>query len=765
MPNELARSSSPYLLQHAHNPVHWRLWSDRAFADARARDVPVLLSIGYATCYWCHVMERESFENDTIAHQMNDHFVCIKLDREEHPEIDEIYMAATTISTGSGGWPMTVFLEPQSRRPFHCGTYYPPAPAYGRPSFPQLLSAMSSAWNDQRNDVLSQAEAFASAVREQVETPATPVRLGEDQIRAAVQGLLTRLDKANFGFGSAPKFPQPVFLDLLLDARPIVDDDTRAALDHAIRGTLDAMALGGLHDQIGGGFHRYSVDAHWTVPHFEKMLYDNAQLLQTYARAATEYNDDFYKRITRRTFEYLQREMAQSSGGGGGYASAQDAEVNHREGQNYLWTPDQIRDVLPDDDANFVIRMYGLDASANFQDPHHPDEPATWVPRLNDRPSEQELARLDDLNTTLLEARSKRDQPALDDKIITNWNALTVSALVSASIALDDPTLLDRAKHTLAFLLESMRTDSGELARATRAGSTPTIPATLEDHAALLAAIADVHRAAPAPELEAALAQTLQALDIHFATAPGVYHDTQADRSDLFVRPRTLHDGATPSGLGLLTLTLARLAQDNPTETTITRAADALSAASSACAQSPLTTTNATRALLTLMRLGPAAAAHYTFETPAAATPRERAPISVFVSNDTITLDDDHPVASIKVALDIAAPYHVVAADPGDSEPARALIPLRVGLISGSGVKVFADYPKGDPHGVEAIGTINAHTGRIEFDIALELAPNVGPTPGPPVLGITYQACADTHCTAPRTAPLGVEITLTSADP
>ena len=251
--NELIRSTSPYLLQHAHNPVDWRLWSDEAFTEAQERDVPVFLSIGYSTCYWCHVMERESFESELIASLMNEHFVCIKLDREEHPELDELYMASTTIMTGSGGWPMSVFLEPKSRKPFWCGTYFPPEPMHGRPSFTQVLQSLASAYKDRRDEVLEQSEALADAVSQQIAAQHKLVPVGVKHIQSAVSGLLQRFDRVNGGFGGAPKFPQPVFLELLLDAREIVDPDTRNAIDQCVRMTLDRMGTGGIFDQVGGG--------------------------------------------------------------------------------------------------------------------------------------------------------------------------------------------------------------------------------------------------------------------------------------------------------------------------------------------------------------------------------------------------------------------------------------------------------------------------------------------------------------------------------
>ena len=765
--NELGAATSPYLRQHAHNPVHWRQWSDDAFAEARERDVPVLLSVGYATCYWCHVMERESFESDQTARVMNDNFVCIKLDREQHPEIDEIYMAAATISTGAGGWPMNVFLEPDQRRPFWCGTYFPPQPTHGRPAWTQILTALADAWRDKRDNVLEQARRLGDAVREQIENPATPVEVGADQVGAAVSSLLARFDDQDGGFGGAPKFPQPVFLEFLLDARDAVDQQSSTAIDHVARRTLDAMALGGIHDQIGGGFHRYSVDGHWTVPHFEKMLYDNAQLLRLYARAAVLYDDPFYARVARRTARYALREMTPQGAepGAAGFHSAQDAEVDGREGLNYLWTPDQMRDALDPDDAAFAIALYALDAEPNFRDPHHPDAPPAHIPRLSQRPSPEDLERLDAINDTLRAARDQRPQPITDDKVLCSWNAMMVSALTTAASALREPDFMDAARRATAFL-ESNRTPSGALARTAAQNPESRVPAGLDDHAALAAALADLAALADfqdsaGDDTRERLGAILSEIDASFTSAPGVYHDTRADRSDLFVRPRTLHDGATPSAIGTLTLALARRAASDDPGPWIDRACDAVRAASASIADNPLGCTNATRALLALMRVPDRIEGRL-----AIAPPSERGddgapagPIALYVSDDAVELSESSPAASITVALDIPEPYHIIAADPGDTDAARALTPLRVGLVSGSGVAVYADYPKGEPSGVEGVGRVNTLSGRIEFEVALEHAPGIGATPGDPVLGISYQACTDDRCTAPRTLRLGVEVT------
>ncbi|MCC6968750.1 MAG: thioredoxin domain-containing protein, partial [Phycisphaerales bacterium] len=442
--NRLARESSPYLLQHAHNPVDWWSWGPDAFADARRREVPILLSIGYSTCYWCHVMERECFEQDDVAALMNERFVCIKLDREEYPAVDDAYMTAVQMTTGRGGWPLNVCIEPRTLKPFWGGTYFPRQPRHGLPSWPEVLTRLSDAWRGDRAGVEAQAERIASAVREHMEGAGQPVDIGHREISEAIGRLLQTFDRVHGGFGGAPKFPQPAFLELLLDVRPLAgDDSTGDAIDQALRTTLERMAMGGVFDQVGGGFHRYSVDERWLVPHFEKMLYDNASLAAVYARAAARLSDPYFSTIARRVIEYLRREMQLPDGM---FASAQDAEVDAREGKSYVWTPEELAQALDPGDSTFAARIYGLDAEPNFRDPHHPDEPAAFVLALQARPERlandlgASVAALQDriarINQQLLEGRGRRPQPGRDDKAITSWNGMAISALAIASTEL-----------------------------------------------------------------------------------------------------------------------------------------------------------------------------------------------------------------------------------------------------------------------------------------------------------------------------------------
>ncbi len=479
-PNRLAGQASPYLLQHAFNPVAWWPWGPAAFAEARRRDVPIFLSIGYSTCYWCHVMERESFESVEIAQQLNAAFVCIKVDREERPDVDDIYMAALQAFSGRGGWPLTAVLEPQNLRPFWAGTYLPPDDRMaggggGMPGLPRVIEGLSGVWRDRRDEVIEQAEQLAEAARERVVERFEAVRPTVDQVGQAVQQLLRLHDRRFGGFGPAPKFPQPAFLELLLDVREAADESTRLAIDAACKRTLDEMALGGVYDQVGGGFHRYSVDERWTVPHFEKMLYDNAQLALVYARAWSVWADPLYRRTAVRTLDYVLREMTDPSGA---FWAAQDAEVHAREGLSYLWTAQQIRDVLPKADAEVTLRVYGVDAGPNFRDPHHPAETASNVLRWSEPPgvmaerlgmSEAELVeRMSRISDVLLRVRDKRDQPSTDDKVICAWNGMMVHAMANCAMLLGEPRYFEAAKRAFAALVERVRQPDGTLLRTWR---------------------------------------------------------------------------------------------------------------------------------------------------------------------------------------------------------------------------------------------------------------------------------------------------------
>lgn len=776
--NRLANSTSPYLLQHAHNPVDWWPWGPQAFAEARARDVPIFLSIGYSTCYWCHVMERESFENEQVAAILNECFVCIKVDREERPDVDDVYMAATLISTGHGGWPMSVFLEPDQLRPFYCGTYFPaqPRPGLGSmPTLPQLAQGISSAWSERRSEVLQAAESLADATRAELTKALQPVALSPEVVERATMALLQTFDRVHGGFGGAPKFPQPANLEFLASMRTLVKDEAaRAAIDHALRFTLNRMAAGGIFDQVGGGFHRYAIDQHWLVPHFEKMLYDNAQLLPLYAQAFAVYQQPDDARIVYQIVQYLDREMTAPSGA---FYSAQDAEVDGHEGQNYLWTAQQVRDALHTD-TDLVCDLYGLTQGPNFRDPHHPNAQPLNVLRLDaslsDKaqqlamPYEQLTAKLDTANAVLLSVRNLRKQPRLDDKILASWNGLMIAGLARAALSLNDSTLLDRAQRAATAVCDQLITSDGVLMRSWREGRTHT-RGFLEDYAAVTAALVAVAKACAHfgrdGQLSLMTAQSLAAaVESLFMDDNGGCFDTANDHNELFLRARTTYDGAMPTGQSMMLhawLDLANLTSD-PHWTD--RAINLLKSMSAQIATGSVASINATRGLLRVLSMPGGAERVAAFgplpdsdQAPAELDTSEFTPVEIYADRESVTIGNDSP-DELWLEVHIAPGYHIIAAEPGSSATAAKLIPLRVFLLEGTGVQVYADYPVGEPLEHAATQeTIFVHHGTVRIRVALE---HEGQTTGTPLLGVQFQACDDRSCQLPTTVELDVAIDL-----
>lgn len=772
--NRLAEASSPYLLQHAHNPVDWRQWGPEAFEEARRRDVPILLSIGYSTCYWCHVMERESFENEDIGQEMSDKFVCIKLDREERPDVDDVYMAATLLLHGQGGWPMTVFLEPEKLRPFWCGTYFPPEPRGSVPGLPQVLEGMREAWDNQRDKVMSQAEAIAQAVREHLGVSAKPATLGSRQVADAAGVLLRSFDRTHGGFGGAPKFPQGPNLRFLAEVVGIAGDDaTGRAIDHALRFTLDKICAGGVYDHLGGGLHRYAVDGHWTVPHFEKMLYDNALLLEVLAITASEHNDAFHASAAHGIIDYVLREM---TGPEGGFYSAQDAEVDGREGLNYLWTAEEIEAALGEDDASFAKRVFGVDKGPNFQDPHHPSDDAKSVLRLADRPehvaretglSEPDfLARLSSVKAALLDARSRREAPGTDDKIIASWNGMMILAMVRAGELLERPEAIDAAERAAAFVVETMA-PGGRLHRTWRGGRLG--PAGfLEDYGAMVSALAALHAAGRGDGRWLGAAQDLRAEAMRrFASpeAPGVLFDAEPEASELFVRTRTTHDGATPCGTSLMLNALIDLAEAADDAEPLNDAIALLESVSRAVRDNPASTINATRALLRLLQTEASKAAPHLFaepddqQEPDFIEPEaDFTPVEIYAETERVSVGPERP-AIFKVVLRIKEGHHLLAADPGPEATDMGLTPTRVLVTGGKGIAAYADYPEGEPYRPPFAGEdapeIRVYKGDVEFEVAVELE---GEWEGTPVLALQFQACTDDACLKPSMLELDVAI-------
>ncbi len=556
MANRLARESSPYLRQHQHNPVDWYPWSDEALKKAKSEDKPIFLSIGYAACHWCHVMERESFEDGETAELMNRYFVNIKVDREERPDLDGIYMQAVVALTRHGGWPMSVFLTPDGE-PFYGGTYFPPAPRYQMPSFKQVLTAVADAWEQDRENVRDQAGRLSTMLREELGGPmAGTETISSSLLDNAAMKLAQAYDWKNGGWGKAPKFPQPMTIEFLLRKATRGDKMALQMAEHA----LDAMGKGGMYDVVGGGFARYSVDDHWLVPHFEKMLYDNAQLARVYLYAWLLTKKPHYRRIVEETLDFVMREM---TGPEGGFYSSLDADSEGVEGKFYVWTLEEITKALPDPhEQALVIAAYGITKEGNF-------EGKTVLQRKLDDAQLAGLTGVDEgeiplmlteAHAKLLSAREERVRPGTDDKCVTSWNGLMLSAFSEAGRYLENDTYKSMAMRNGRFLLNyAPDSSSGRLNRTWRAGQSGP-KGFLEDYAAMINGLISLYQTDPDPKWFAAARKlTDQMIDL-FSDPAGGFFDTGTDHETLIVRPRDIQDNATPSGGSLAALALLAMA-------------------------------------------------------------------------------------------------------------------------------------------------------------------------------------------------------------
>ena len=554
MANRLARETSPYLLQHANNPVDWYAWGPEALERAKREDKPIFLSIGYAACHWCHVMERESFEHAPTAALLNRDFVCIKVDREERPDLDEIYMAATVALAGGGGWPMSVFLAPD-QRPFFAGTYFPPADRHGRPGFSTVLGRIAELWRTRRGDLLDQASELTRHVREQFEHAAHG-EVSSELARAAVRDLGRAFDTRWGGFSKAPKFPPCAALQLLLRHHRATGDDTSLAM---VRRTLDAMKDGGIYDQLGGGFARYSTDERWLVPHFEKMLYDNAELTQTYLAAFQVTHDPEYRRVAAETLDYVLREM---QGAHGGYFSATDADSEGEEGKYFVFSLAEVQAALDRESAEHFAYFYDVSAEGNWEGTNvlnRPRSVATAATELGISTHDLERS-LAAARATLLELRKTRVPPLLDDKVIAAWNGLMLGAMAEGFRVLRDRRYLVSAERAARFVLEQLRRPDGGVYRTAR-GERAHLDAYLEDYAFVTDALVTLYEAgAPESFLHEALALAARFV-ADFGAEDGAFFSTASGHEALVARPRESHDGALPSANAVAARALARLAR------------------------------------------------------------------------------------------------------------------------------------------------------------------------------------------------------------
>jgi uncharacterized protein YyaL (SSP411 family) len=773
MPNRLALESSPYLLQHAHNPVDWYPWGDEAFEKARFEDRPVFLSIGYSSCHWCHVMERESFENEEIARFLNAHFVSIKVDREERPDVDDVYMTAVQLTSGRGGWPLSAFLL-SDRKPFFAGTYFPPDDRHGSPGFLTLLRRLEGAWRENRAGLTSGAAVIGAEVALASGSGASgggasgvTARGAPEPLSPASLGLLgsalSRLfDPENGGFGDAPKFPPHLALAWLL-RRGAAGDGAALSMAEA---TLEAMALGGIRDHLGGGFHRYSTDAHWLVPHFEKMLTDNAQLLGVYARAYALTGNDLFAGVARETADYLRREM---TGPEGGFYASTDADSEGEEGKYFVWDLAQIRECLGETEGSFFCEWYGVREGGNFREEATGRGTGASVLFLSKKislsPGAEE--RLAPLRLKLLDARAKRIPPALDDKRIAGWIALAVSGLAIAGRILNDVRFLEAARAGARFLLEDCRDGAGRLQRTWKDG-VAKIPAFLEDEAFFVHALLDLAEAddegGPGVWRDEAIAAAASMRErFKRKDGPGFTFSGEGNE-ELLVNARDLFDKATPSSSGAAAWALARLALKTGDMELAREAREAVDEVVWLMARSPHGTESWYFAYETLLEFEDTYGLLPLEDTGAARRPRSPQGSGDF---------------SLKVIGGHArgTPLHVegVAVEPRVARGEKGAIRLRLTISEGwhlqepDGLRVeaqaesgftFEEIPLPPPSRIEDTGgeVVSGWHGTFEADISFSVSGKASKGKRDVTVRTRYRACGEGSCRSEAVLDLSIPI-------
>ncbi|HKI04300.1 MAG TPA: DUF255 domain-containing protein [Thermoanaerobaculia bacterium] len=745
--NRLAGESSPYLLLHQHNPVDWYPWGEEAIEKARREDKPIFLSVGYSTCYWCHVMERESFSNPAVAEQMNRDFVNVKLDREERPDLDEIYMTATQILSEQGGWPNSVFLTPELK-PFYAGTYFPPEDRYGRPGFRRVLEDLAAAWRTRRGDVQEQSEELARAMQRYLEERAQPSPeppAGALALRG-VDSLAKRFDPQWGGFGGAPKFPTPSNLYLLMELAEEREDAARM-----LAATLDNMARGGIYDQLGGGFHRYATDREWKIPHFEKMLYDNGFLLELFAREHARTGDVQAARIVRETAAWIEREMTSPEGA---FWSAIDAETHGHEGAFYVWTPDELREALGEEDATFLAPLLGFGGPPFFEGSHY----VLHLPERLEDVAQRRRMSLEDLmrdfdagRAKLFAARARRERPLTDDKILADWNGMVIGGLAVAGRLLGEPALVARAARAADFILTTLRTEDGTLLHAWRNGQ-GRIAAYLGDYVFMVRGLLALHEATGEERwLNAAADLTKEQIERLRDPSGGFF--VGGASPDVLFRSKEVFDGAIPSGNSVAVLNLIELARRTGDLAWRGGARRALCAFGHVIEGHP----DGSRMMLVALRqyrkasdetgAGPEEAEAEYGESRAAYERTAEAAVAKL----------DHEVEKLvrvhlhlegeeaggwrpfRLVLEIAPGWHIQA-NPASEE---YLVPTEIEAEEGEVRNVR--YPPGEPFSSHfSEQSIAVYSGRVE--IAGEVS---GPGSGTVRLAVTYQPCDEARCLPP----------------
>ncbi|HEX2970821.1 MAG TPA: DUF255 domain-containing protein [Tepidisphaeraceae bacterium] len=745
--NRLIQESSPYLLQHAHNPVDWYPWGPEAFEAARTQDKPIFLSIGYSTCYWCHVMERECFENEQIAEEMNRRFINIKVDREERPDVDQLYMAAVQVLTHQGGWPLNVFLT-SDLRPFYGGTYFPPVDALGRPGFLTLLRAIDGAYHERLGDVQATCSQLVAILHDLAEPPApeTPVTINPEFIEELIQRSTADYDPTHGGFGGAPKFPRQTLLAMLLVHNRYWPNEQRLRM---VLHTLDAMAQGGIHDHLGGGFHRYSTDAKWLVPHFEIMLYDNAMLAWIYAEAYQQTHTERYAAVARGILDFVLREMTSPDGA---FYTALDAEVDAQEGLSYLWTPEQVTATLGPEDAALFNRVYGLDRGPNFVYPHHGTgsfdknilylpQPIAQVAQSMGLCEDDLLARLRPLRQRLYDARRLRKQPALDTKIITSWNALMIRALAYGGYVLREPRYTDAATHAADYLMKQHVSRQGRVLRASREGVAKH-EGFLDDYACLAWALLELRDWATQAARHEEAASLAQRMVEHFGDKDeGGFYFTSKHAKDLLVRQKIGTDSPLPSGNAVAAMVMLSVDQGDLARDTIAvfaRQLDENPDAMSAMLQAAMLYVRENEEIA--ISPGPWRGQ----PVPSSPSPQQLATQAVSVQASWLSAQE------LQLQLSIASDFHINAHDPG-----TGLVPTQL-LVSGDAANrvEFIDYPSGQEQRFAfSDSPVRVYTTSATFVVRFR-QPMTGA--GTLRMALVYQPCNDQACLPTTTKEIEV---------
>jgi hypothetical protein len=763
--NRLAKETSPYLLLHKHNPVDWYPWGPEAFEKARREDKPIFLSIGYSACYWCHVMERESFADEAIAKVLNEHFVCIKVDREELPDVDEVYMNAVQLMTGRGGWPLSIFLTPE-RKPFYGGTYWPPRDRGRLPGFTAVLDQMITAWKEQREIVVERSESTVARLQHFSRPRGFSFSKLDRQVADhATSALAARFDPEYGGFGfdaqnpRLPKFPQPPILEFLAYMARHEDDARARAM---LLKTLDHIGRGGIRDHLGGGFHRYSTDRYWRVPHFEKMLYDNAQLARVYLEAFEFTSDDSHAKMAKTIFTFIAREMTAPDGG---FYSALDAESEHEEGKYYVWTEDEVKQLMSPAEFRLFAVVNGISGAPHIQEPgqpgryviHMPDAFPELARQLN-MPSVGDLAgALEPAARRLIAVRNKRPRPLTDTKIMTDWNALMIAAYADGYRLLKDDSYRAAAERAAEFILTKCRASDGRLLHIHAAGSAK-IPAYLEDHAFLAQAMLALERATGDERwLREARKSADEMVERFWDESAGGFFNSADDQGTPLVRFKSPHDGVLPSGNSAAIRALVALAERVDDDRYAELAGRALATFAGTLGMNPSESTNMVRALCEYLdaKLPPAHLAMRASDTAEPAIVRANAIVSV----DKLKPGREFQVAVIAT---ISRDWHIYANPSSKPEFSATTLTLTSDLPLED---VRIRYPEAQTFRADGVAEpINVYSGQALFRATATLSEKADATAGELRLAVRFQACNDQRCLAPKTIEVILPISIAGPD-